>query len=284
MDAFHFYTPLLGKGHIMFADIFRFRIDSNKHLSFYSHHRNEPFRCSLFARQSHHKKVICYLECVKTPPVRLEKISKRKHMLTADKNINNIRFIVAMIREVFSLQEVPVEVCVGADDNYMGRCDFHLLDLYEMGYMTHAPVVLHHPSVFSRYNPSAYTGIFLHANNPLHRHPEDYMELELSCHSQNNFLLISLENLLLDRPEFAVRINPIIASLLQSIPLHTNKPLRKLMEEWELYFWVEVRPYNLSIPIADWKPGVFLQHFTRLLDIFHSYTLTKKFSIDFKMA
>lgn len=278
MDVCSYHVPLLGQSFFMFVDAVRFHVSDGKSLSFYNDRKNEPLKCPLFTRHAHHKKVITFLE-ESTTHLHIEKKSKRQHMLSVDKHMDNLRFVASMIKTLFDNENVYVEVCVNADDNYMGRCEFHLLDLYEMGYATHTPALVARPAAFARHDPHVYTGFLLHANNPLQHFPEDYVHLELSCVNQHNFFLLSLENMASHRPDIVAALTPVIGNLIRSIPLHSRKSHAAFLQDWEDYHWVEVRPHHLAIPIRQWTPGRFLHHFARILDLFHAYTLTRRFSL-----
>lgn len=277
MDLFSFHVPLLGQSYFMFVDVVRFCVGDGKHLSFYSDRKNEPLRCPLFVRHNHHKEVLAFL--AKTPtPLHVERKSKRRHVLSMDKNMQNVAFLVSAIRELFGVRCVPVEVCLSADDNYLGRCGFHVLDLYEMGYAARVPAVVSRPTAFASHDPHIYTGFLLHANNPLQHYPHDYVHLDLSrSNRQHSFLVLSLEDMAAHRPDVARALTPIVAKVLQSIPLKDHDAFLK---DWEFYHWVEVRRHHLTTPVPDWKPGLFLHYFARILDLFHGYTLTQRFSVD----
>lgn len=280
MDIFSYEIPLLGQSFLMFSDVLRFRVSQNRHLSFYCDRKNDPFRCPLFTRHAHHKKVLAYLgESGAAMPFLLKKVSRRHYVLSVGKNAADLQFVAGMIKLLFDVRQVEVEACLSSDDNYLGRCGFHLSDLYEMGYATLTPAIVSRPAVFANYN--IYTGFLLRSNNPLQHYPEDYVRLNLSCQNQESFLLLSLQNLILHRPGVMKALRPIIADTLRSIPLNNRRSHDAFLREWDLFYCFEVRPHNLATPVHDWKPGLFLHHFSRILDLFSAYTLTHQFSAHF---
>lgn len=280
MDVFSYEIPLLGQFFLMFADVLRFRISENRHLSFFSDRKNDPFRCPLFTRHPHHKKVLAHLEgCAATMPFLLKRVSRRQYALSVGKNAADLRFVANMIRVVFDVRQVEVEACLSSDDNYLGRCGFHLSDLYEMGYATLTPAIVSRPAAFANYD--VHTGFLLHAQNPLQHYPEDYVHLDLSCHNQNGFFILSLQNLILHRPGMMKALRPIVADTLRAIPLNDLRKVDSFLSDWDYFYCFEVRPRHLATPVRDWKPGLFLLRFSRILDLFHAYTLTQHFSAHF---
>lgn len=273
MNTFAFDVPLLGQSFFMYADVLRLSVSDSRHLSLYNDRGNEPFRCPLFTRHPHHKKLLAHMKEHPTT-LRLKEVSKRHYVLFVSKHPDDIRLLAGIIKSLFDVRQVVVKACVLADNNCLGKCAFHLSDLYEMGYATLTPALFWRPAMLSRCD--VYTGLSVHASNPLHHYPTDYTHFELSCH--DSILVLSLQNLSRHRPDIALR--PIVVDIIRSLPLNPRKA-DYFLREWDLYHCFEVRPRNLSTPVHDWKAGLFLHHFSRILDLFHSYSLTQRFSAHF---
>lgn len=276
MDLLSFDVPVLGISFLMNVDFLRFRFDGDHSIVFYSTDRNDTMVGILYSTRKTHDKILQFLENVQSP-ISVEKIRKYKYFLSFEKTFETIQFIISMLKFLFPDHNVHLDIYIYECKNMFGRSSHHLLDLYEMGYMSLTPVVFSRvsSSFFNLYKTQLYTGLYLRATNPFTRYNNDYLEIDMS---NKHFIQYSLHTLFMDRPELIVPTTAIVANVLKSIPLKKNYE-EKIMRSWKNYHDLNVFWHDLSIPIHEWMPGLFLKHISRLLDMFPNYYIDHRFSI-----
>lgn len=278
MDSVSFEIPVMGTSYFMYVTKIKFSFRT-KTLCFTNHHPDQPMLCSLYWKVPHHQKLVYFLQQHPSLSLLLKPILKKhKYVLSIDKNVENFSLVVSILQQLFT-EGLPIHITISLfNNNYMfSKCSFHLLDLYEMGYMSILPVVI--PSCFlNQYNTTIFTGIFLSANRPFHKYSYDYVELNFTnmFHHQDVFLDLSLEMMLQDRPELLSVITRLLSHLLETLPFREeNKPLTHL-KNWKRNHDVEI--YHYELDKTDWKPSLFLKSFSRILDMFPSYTVNPKYN------
>jgi hypothetical protein len=206
-------------------------------------------------------------------------MKKHKYVLSIPKHVENFSLVVSVLQQLLG-ESLPIHISISlVNNNYMlSKCCFHLLDFYEMGYMSFLPVVI--PSSFLNHydNVSIFTGIFLSANRPFHKYSYDYVELNFTnmFHHQDVFLDLSFEMMLQDRPELLSSITRLLSHLLETLPFREkNKPLTHL-KNWKRNHDMEI--YHYELDKTDWKPSLFLKSFSRILDMFPFYTVNPKYN------
>ena len=277
MDTFLFHIPVLGISSWMFLNSVKLTFHTHK-LTLYIDD-NLILCTALYTTHKVHKQVIEHLlhlgiHC----PFLLEKINPYKYIVSLPST--SLLILTDMLKKLFSCDNVLMQMCV--DNNLvrgLGSCSFHPLDLYEMGYMTRTPITLHHPrSIPLQTHPHIFTGLVIRAHNPYQRYPYDVVELNFSLYTNKEFLTICFDTMLHDRPDQMRPITQIIFNILQSIPFKHPHFQKKTLRHWKSY--QELKVEHRDISISHWKPGVFLKDFSRLLDIFPSYTVDYRFSLE----
>lgn len=280
MDILSCELPVLGMQCIMNTDFIRFRINEKPHRNFVfrRNKRGIPI-CVLYNKRSPHQMIIDHLQKMEFPPLLLEKKNKHKYYLSFDWNECNIQFLCGMFQHLFSPQKIQLEVGVFSVQNVFGRKEFHLLDLYEMGYMSMTPV--HHNDPFLNDFPcQMFAGLFVRADNPFLKCPYDFVELDFSHNPCNKFLTVSLDMLAHHRPQLMPTLNAIINRIVESLPIRDP---RYIMLEWNNTYEFEIRSHDFLLPVCEWKPCLFLKHLSRLLDYFPSYYIDQRFHVEATM-
>lgn len=278
MDAFLFHIPVIGISAWMFLNSVK--------LTFHNHNLilyiddNLILYTALYTTHKVHKKLIeHFLQLDAHCPFLLEKINPYKYIVSLPSS--SLFLLTDMLKKVFSCDDILLQMRV--DNNLvrgLGSCSFHLLDLYEMGYLTRTPITLHHPrSIPLQAHPHVFTGLLIRARNPYQLYPYDMVELDFSTpHSNKEFLTICLDTLLHDRPDRMPPTTLIIANILQSIPFKNPHVEKKTLRHWKSY--QELKVDHRDISLSHWKPGVFLKDFSKLLDMFPSYVIDYRFSLE----
>lgn len=226
--------------------------------------------------------IIDHLQNTKVSPLLLEKKSKRKYNLSFDLNMNNVQFICDMLKRLFNVQKIHLELGLFNASCSFGNGDLHLLDLYEMGYMSMTSIIYDKYSFMNQlpFPIQLFTGLFVNANNPFLKFPYDFIELNYSINSDKKFLLVSLDMLLQQHPHVLPNIDAIILRIVESLPLR-ERSISCILLEWKNTFTLEIRPHDFMIPINEWKePCVFLKHISSLLDYFPPYYIEPQFHLE----
>lgn len=283
MESVCFQVPAIGTSYFMCIAKIKFSINLCN-FYFSNHHADQTMGCSLYYKVPHHKKIISFLEKYPHHSLLFQKrLEKRKYILSFHKNDENLYLFVKILKKVFSSSTVDLKVFLTNNQYTLPICSFHLLDLYEMGYMSYQPVVFPLHSVFTKYETSIFTGICLIANRPFHKYSYDYLELDLSNMFQNQdlFLDISFDMMLQDRPELFSYMTVLITSLLSDIPFRENNKSHSHLQKWKRNHELEI--YHYEIDKMDWKPSLIIKPLSRILDIFPSYSVHLKYSLNLSM-
>lgn len=286
MEFISFEIPVMGTSYFMYVSKIKFSFQT-KTLCFTNRHPDQPMVCSLYWKVPHHQQLVSFLEQQHPSPFLLLKpiLKKHKYVLSIQKNVESFSLVVSILQQLF-VESLPLYVSISlVNNNYMlSKCCFHLLDFYEMGYMSLLPVVVASSSFLNQYdNVSIFTGIFLSANRPFHKYSYDYVELNFTnmFHHQDVFLDLSFEMMLQDRPEFVSCLTRLLSHLLETLPFREkNKPLTHL-KNWKQSHEVEI--YHYELDKTDWKPSLFLKSFSRILDMFPFYNVHPKYNFCFSV-
>lgn len=280
METVSFQVPILGSSYTMFIDFLKFNF-KNDHIVFYCHMKDTPATTTLYLTRKNHSNLIQFIGDNPFMPVLMEKINKYRHQISFEKTYDNLYSILHILRHVFPEEEkISMEIMMFHDHYYFGKCSFHLLDLYEMGYLSLVPVVVPHP-FYQQYSTKIYTGLFLIARNPFHKYNYDFVELNFFNNVKNDFLRLSFDMLLQDRPHMRKKMNALIKDMLTTIPLKEEETDRKkLFQDWKQYHDMEIKMSDLQLPLKDWKPSLFLKSISKLLDMFPDYYISPRFNLD----
>lgn len=279
MDTLSFEVPVLGSSYVMFIDFIKFCFKDD-YLVFYCHMKNEPMLGTLYKTRKHHTEIINFIEDQANPPILIERINKYKHEVSFEKKSENLEFILAMLRLLFPNEEISIETTLYNDQYMFGKCSFHLLDLYEMGYMSLVPVNVHRDkNLYNKYNTKILTGLLLIARNPFYKYHYDFIELNFFNNLKNDFLRLSFDMLIQDRPSMKPKLTLIVKEMVSSIPLKEDVYIR-VATDWKHYNDMDIKMTDLKIKIKEWRPSYFLKCLSKLLDMFPNYYINPKFSID----
>lgn len=279
MDTVSFEVPVLGSSYTMFIDFLKFNFKKD-HIIFYCHLKDTPATTTLYQTRKNHSNIIQFIEDNPFMPVLMEKINKYRHQVSFEKNYENVHSILHILRLVFPEETISMEIMMFHDHYYFGKCSFHLLDLYEMGYLSLVPVVISNP-FYVQHKTQIYTGLFLIARNPFHKYNYDFVELNFFNNVKNEFLRLSFDMLLQDRPHMRKKMNALIKDMLSSIPLKEEETgHKKLFHDWKQYHDMEIKMSDLQLPLKEWKPSLFLKSVSKLLDIFPDYHISPRFNLD----
>lgn len=273
MSCLSFSVPVLGNSYTMDIDFIRFYYHRS-YLMFYSHSRHEPFITNLYTTRKDHKQMIEFFQDP-MKPVYIEQVTPYKYYLSIEKKSETLDFLVSMLKELFTCSVVRIEVYFYHDHYSFGKCNHHLLDLYEMGYMTLTDVVFDRPLSFFQ-TSQMFTGILLTARRPFQRYNYDFLEVELSNHFR---VSLSLDMLLQDRPSMLFRVDSLVKRLMETLPLKSDRMLAKALHDWDHYHDFEIRLFDVENPLKQWKPSLFLNALMPLLDFFPSYYMEPRFSL-----
>lgn len=277
MDAFLFHIPVVGISAWMFLNSVKIKFHHH-HLFLYIDD-DLILYTAFYTTHNVHKQVIEHLLRLGTYcPFLMEKTNPYKYIVSLPSS--SLFMFTDMLKKIFSCDDILLEM--GVSNNLVrgfGSCSFHLLDLYEMGYMTRTPIVLHHPRLLPlKTQPHIFTGLTVRARNPYQRYPYDVVELDFCVHTNKEFLNICLDTMLHDRPDRMRPTTIIVSSILKSIPFKSPHVAKKTLRHWKGY--QELKVDHRDISISHWKPGVFLKDLSKLLDIFPSYFIDYRFNLE----
>jgi len=284
MDTVSFEVPILGSSYTMFMDFVSFNFN-NDHLIFYCHAQHEPAVSTLFRTRKNHGEIIQFIEDTHHMPLLMEKINKYKYHVSFEKNYQNVQAVLQMLSVLFPAEEISMEIMLFNDYYYFGKCSFHILDLYEMGYMSLVPVVATH-RFYKQFKTNIYTGLFIIARNAFEKYHYDYVELNFFNNIRGHFLRVSFDMLLQDRPFMNKKINAIIKEMLTTIPLKEDEKItqKKLFQDWKRNHDLEIKITDLQVALKEWKPSLFLKSVSKLLDMFPNYHISHRFNLDISVS
>lgn len=283
MDTISFHIPVLGIHLSMYIDFIRFSFKNSHPIIFYCQHPNEPMIGKLYRSKKNDNEIIGFLEKIPNPPVVLKRINKNKYLLSFNKNEETIQHIMWMMKLLFPDRNVSMDVYMYDYKELFRNCSLHLLDLYEMGYMSLVDVEFPvEKSFFYPNQKKVYTGLFLRAVNPFLIYHYDFIELDLSNNIQHEFLKMSFHTMLFDRPFMVKNITFIVMEMVMSIPI-SERYKSKMINYWKQHHELNINVQNLTVPLQQWKPSVFLKHLSRLLDMFPSYYIDHRFNLEIAM-
>jgi hypothetical protein len=284
METISFEVPIIGSSYTMFIDYLNFNF-KNDHIIFNCHMKETPAATTtLYRTHKNHSDIIQFLTDNPFMPILMEKINKYKHHVSFEKNYENIGSILYILRLLFPQETISMEIILSHDYFFFGKCSFHLLDLYEMGYLSLVPVVIPNP-FYQQHITKIYTGLFLMARNPFHKYNYDYVELNFFNNVKNDFLRLSFDMLLQDRPSMKKKLNALIKDMLTTIPLKEDVAgCTKLFHDWKQYHDIEIKMSDLGLRLKEWKPSLFLKSISRLLDMFPDYHISPRFNLDVSIS
>lgn len=277
MDTLSFRVPVLGSSYVMFIDFIKFSFKDD-YIVFYCHTKNEPMVGTLYKTRKNHTEILNFIQDHKNPPLLIERINKYKHEVSFEKKTENLEFVFSMLQSLFPNEKISIEIILYNDHYTFGKCNFHLLDLYEMGHMSLVSVDFDN-HWFNRHNPNIFTGLLLIARNPFYRYQYDFIELDFFNNLRNDFLRFSFDTLIQDRPSMKPKLSTIITEMVSSIPLK-EEAHKRINTDWKHYNDMDIRMTDLNIKLKDWKPSYFLKCLSKLLDMFPNYYINPKFNID----
>lgn len=282
MNLLSFDIPVLGSSYHMYIDYIKFTFN-NDFIVFYNTNKNDPFITTLYKTRKNHTEIIQFLEDQLQSPIILEKINKYKHHISMDKNYDNIDYIVSMMRLLFPERPVSVQFMIYNDSYVFGRCSFHLLDLYEMGYLSLTSVDIKEPW-YQRYNTHIFTGLLIVARNPFNKYAYDFIELNFFDDLRNDFLKLSFHMMVQDRPHMVPKLTLLIDQMVSTLPLKKEENIHKdILEEWKHYNDFEIKSTHFQIDLTEWKPCMFLKSLSKLLDMFPNYYISPRFNFDLRI-
>lgn len=278
MDTFLFNIPVLGISAWMYLDLVKIhfhnhclvvRIDN--HLLLYT---------NLYTTNKMHKHIIDHLLRLDFHTCRflVEKLNPFKYAISF--SCHDLPVFTSMLKQLFSCQTVRLQLGVSNNSVHgLGSCSFHLLDLYEIGYMSHTPIILRYPrSLPWKTKPRVFTGLIIRAQNPYQRYPYDFVELNFSIYPYKDFFSLCFDTMLHDRPDRMRPMTLVISNILDSIPFKNPHGAKKSLRHWKNF--QELKIDHRDISIVHWKPGVFLKDLSKLLDIFSSYFIDYRFNLE----
>ena len=123
------------------------------------------------------------------------------------------------------------------------------------------------------------------ARNPFYKYNYDYVELNFFNSVKNDFLRLSFDMLLQDRPHMRKKLNDFIKDMLSTIPLKEKETgYKKLFQDWKQYHDMEIKITDLGLPLKEWKPSLFLKSISMLLDMFPDYHISPRFNLDISIS
>lgn len=275
MNTISFHVPVLGSCYTMMPEFLRFYIGDN-HITFYCH-KNGLTRTTLYQIRSHHSTVLKFMEDTPLLPFAVEKINKKKSILSFENTYPNIKKLLHLLRTLFPDTAVSLDIMVYNDHYFFGRCALHPVDLYEMGYMSLVHAVALSP--FYR-QTQVFTGLLLVARNPFQKYMYDFVELCFFHNDKDKFLRMSFNMMLHDRPSAQTKLDLLLHNILTTIPL--KEDVRATMShDWKHYHDLEIKLSDFQLPLRKWQPGLFLTHLSKLLDMFPDYVIDTRFNLYF---
>lgn len=277
MDTFLFDIPVLGISTWMFLDLVKIKFHNHyivlridNHLILYT---------NLYTTNKMHKRIIDHLLRLDFHSCFLvEKLNPFKYVVSLSSHALSV--FTNTLKQLFSCQTLLVQLGVSNNSVHgLGSGSFHLLDLYEIGYMSHTPIILRHPrSLPWKTKPRIFTGLVIRAQNPYQRYPYDFVELNFSIYPYKDFFTLCFDTMLHDRPDRMRPMTLLISNILGSIPFKTPHGAKKSLRHWKSF--QELKVDHRDISISNWKPGVFLKDVSKLLDIFPSYVIDYRFNLE----
>lgn len=283
-DMISFQIPAMGRSYQMYVKFIKFCFQDTEIL-FYCYYKHEPMTCSFYLDRKNHDVIIKYLEqSTQSSPILIENINPVKYIASFCNTSDNIHYVIQMFRQLFSCCEMSVDIGLYNDYYFMDRCSFHLFDLYELGFMSFLPLVVNNHSIFNQYQPHIYTGIFLNALHPFSKYQyPDYIEMNMTSHVPV-FLKLSLAMTLRDRPDLLPSLTVLIHQIMNVIPFKNSKQRYKnIKKNWKNNHTLKIYSCDLSTPMQDWKPTLFLKYMSRLLDIFPNYYIDPTFHMNISL-
>lgn len=284
MDLLSFQIPVIGLSYFMSIKNIKFSFH-NKNIYFYNTYPDQPMVCHLYRGVSHHQKIISFFEKNQHPHLLLKPMKKNKYSLSFHKNFENILVVINILKTLFSSDSIFLKISLSNNiqQYILPKCTFHLVDLYEMGYMSLQSVIFPSRFLFNLYETKIFTGIYLNARYPFHKYTYDYIDLNFSnsFQYQDYFLDISLDMTLQDRTELVSNITTLITNLLHTIPFNENKKTCQYLKKWKKNHEIEIYHYELNK--KDWKPSPFLKALSHILDIFPSYSIQPRYNLEFSI-
>lgn len=281
MESVYFEVPVLGLSYVMFFDYFKFNLEKGSIL-FDCYIENQPAIATLYRTRKNHSEIIQFIEDTSLLPIMMEKINKYKYEITFEKNYQNLESVINMLHLVFPDRKISLEIKLFSDHYSFGRCTLHLIDLYEMGYLTLVNVNIPQP-FYQRYKTRIYTGLYIIARNPFEKYHYDSLELNFFNNIKNEFLRLSFDMMLQDQPFMKNHLNSLIKDMISTIPLNQNEH-KKLFHDWKQYHDLEIKMSDLRIPLKEWKPSLFLKSVSKLLDMFPNYFINPRFNLDISIS
>lgn len=283
MDILSFDISVLGASFVMLIDFIKITF-KNDYILFSCHMKNEPIMTTLYRTRKHHDDIIRHLEDTPNSPIMVKKINKYRHHVSFDKNYENLQHLISMMELLFPDEDISFEVLMFNNDNYLfGKCSYHLLDLYEMGYMSLVPVDLHgkHQKLFAKYNPKVFTGLYLIARNAFNKYHYDFVEMNFFNNVRQDFFKLSFNMLIQDCPEMTNKLTKLVYQLVATIPLKEDTNIHsRINYDWKNYNDLEIKLTDLQVPLKEWENVSFLKCVSKLLDMFPNYYINPKFNID----
>lgn len=275
-----FEIPVLGSTYTMFFDYLKFHFN-NDFLTFYCDLKNANIMTTLYMNRKNHDIIIEFLQRIcPTSPIYIERINNYKYYISFERNYENIDYLISIFHTIFPDHPVLIEVILYNDTYLLGRCDFHLLDLYEMGYMTLLPIRKIAYPFYKKHPTKVFTGLVLIARNPFHKYHYDFIELDFYHNLKNDFLKFSFDMLLQDRPNMYRKLDTIIREMISALPIKKGEGIyKRIFRDWKHYHDMDIKSTDLSISLNEWKPGVFLKRLSLLLDMFPDYYINPKFNL-----
>lgn len=282
MDIISFEVPTLGSSYIMQTDAIRIRFKDD-HLLLYCNKKNDihiPVSTTLYRTRRNHNEIIQFLEDTPNPQFIMKKVNKYKHTVFFDRNLENLGFVMNMLTFLFPNEKMSIEFIMCGDRYEIGKCSFHLFDLYEIGYMSMVPVNIY-GDFYYKYNTRIFTGVLLVARNPFGKCPYDFIELSFFNNYKQSFFKLCFDMLINSCPHLSPKINCIITKLIASIPLKEDTIVHKqIIDDWTTHHDMEIKTTDLRVPLQEWNPIIFMKHLSKLLDMFPDYYICPKFSLE----
>lgn len=283
MDIISFEIPVLGSYYVMYSDFIRFRFKEDQLIfqskdKLYDNVASSVATTILFLTRKNHHEIIHYLHNTDNPSIVIKKMNRYKYNVVMEKTFENMNFMIRMLHTLFPNEKISMDVM--CDDKYpFGRCDHHLLDLYEMGYMSLVSADFKDNFYEQHKTTRIFTGILLIARNPFQKYNYDFIELKMFCNCKHEFLRLSFDMFLQDCSHMIPNLTFIIRKMVESLPLR-QEDIKRIMNVWNKYHDMEIRTTDLTVPIVEWNPIHFLQTISRLLDMFPNYYINPKFNLD----
>ena len=278
MQPIDLFVPTIGRNFLFYIYNIKFSFGNN-FITFYYSSSNNTFTTTLKRQYDCHNKLVIHLKDVLNTSSKKERqFALGKH---ASKNIyylrfSNLNYMYKLLSNLFQ-SRVVLDFYFENTDRYNIGCDFHLVDLYEMGYLSRTDVL--YKPIMKSSKSTIFTGLKIYAFKPygVPMYQYDYVHL---CYSHNTFLFsVVLDSLIQNKPYLHSKLTSIIVKIVNEIPLTEKAIQRNELGFWDQYQQLEISQKDLYCNIDEWRPYFFLKHFTKLLDIFPSYNIVPDFVI-----